>query len=103
MNRLVKVERMRAVTEMLRKLTRFRQGALNAATQSRNVQKIKGEQAEENQELRPLSGVAAKGGQVFEYQKPNRPGQEEEQPVKEVVEDIKPHPGRLLRLPWTRL
>ena len=84
MNRLVKVERMRAVTERLRKLTRFRHdGALNAIAQPRDVQEVEGEQAEEDQELRPLRRVAAEGAQVFEDQQSDRPGQEEEEPMEE--------------------
>src|SRR6185437_3133489 len=51
---------------------------LDVVAQSTDVDEIEGQQAEEDQELRPLRGVSTEGPQVLQDQEADRVGQEEE-------------------------
>ncbi len=75
MNRLVNVERIKAVTARFRKLTRLRRSEdSDVVAQAADVQKVEARRPEEDQKLRPLGRVAAKRPQVAVFRMRSRTG-----------------------------
>ena len=79
-------------------------GALDVVAEPADVDEVEGQQAEEDQELRPLRRVAAEGPQVLQDQEPDRPGEEEEERGGRAASSpYQPIRRRDDRPPWTRL
>ena len=86
MNRLVKVERIRAVTARLKKADQVPpERALDVVAEAADVGEVNGEQAEEDEELRPTPpGLCRKVRRSLRIKKTDRWGpEEEEEAVKE--------------------